>query len=184
MISNDYITTSVLKKESKNKKSYEAFIFAKAIFRIKDEMHPLNTSTEEASDDTYSVYYTIKFDYDSISSPAPAIKPKKSKFKITSTNSGVKVSKAIMRQRVYGYAYDYVNQKNVSVFPSEYSRDIEIQKPKTGTEYIEKFTSPSNYYFKEITYTQCGFAVILTLQRNDSSMSWEHTTKFLGNSGL
>lgn len=177
LIESKYTTTSVLKNEVNGIKNYEAFVFKEDIFKINNEIKPLGSSSEEDSDSTSSVYYLIKFNYDKISYPVSGIRPNTSQVKIISTNSGVKVSNAKIVQQVWGTVYDTDTGKTHA--SKSYSKKINIT-PKTGTTYTRNFVSPRNYYYDEIANGQCGFGVILTLQRSVSSRSWEYSTGFLG----
>ncbi|WP_026895743.1 hypothetical protein [Clostridiisalibacter paucivorans] len=178
LIESKYKTTSVLKNEFKGIKNYEAFVFKEDVFKINNEIKPLGSSSEEDSDSTYSVYYLIKLNYDKISYPTSGMRPNTSQVKIISTNSGVRVSNAKIVQQVWGTVYNTdTGKKHAS---DSYSRNINILTPRTGTTYTRSFTSPRNYYYDEIANGQCGFGVILTLQRSVSSRSWEYSTGFLG----
>jgi hypothetical protein len=173
--------TSILQSEIEGIKNYEAFVFKKDTFKINqidNEKTLRGISSEEDWDSTYSVYYLIKFEYDSMSSPISAIRPNSSQIKIISTDSGVNVNNAQIVQRVWGVVYD--TDLGTTHSSESYSRDIDISTPITGNNYSRFFNSPRNYYYDEIAAGQCGFGVILTLQRSDSSRSWEYSTGFLG----
>lgn len=181
LIESKYTTTSVLKNESKGIKNYEAFVFKEDVFKIDNEIKPLGSSSEEDSDDTYSVRYLIKFNYDKISYPKSGIRPNTSQVKIISTNSGVVVGKAKIVQKVWGTVYD--TNTGTSHASNSYSRNIDISTPKKGTTYTRSFNSPRNYYYNEIADGQCGFGVMLTLHRSSPNRYWEYSTGFLGNNG-
>jgi hypothetical protein len=182
LIDSEYQTTSILQSNSGNVKNYEAYIFVQETFKEEGGgIIPFATLIEEDHDDSVSVRYVIKFNYDRISTPRSGMRPNYSEFKVVSTNSGVQVGKASIKQRVWGTVYN--TQTGKSHASASYSRDVNITNPQTGTDYNRVFTSPRHYYYDTIATGQCGFGVILTLHRANPNNYWLHSTGFLGHDG-
>jgi hypothetical protein len=178
LLGSEINTTSILKNEVEGIRNYEAFIFVEDTYRIINDITPLSLSSEEEYDSTYSVKYLIVFDYDRIYTPIPGMHPNRSTIKIISTNSGVQVSKAEIHQKAWGEYY--VTSTGDSGNFVSYSRIRTKISPTTGIAYNYSFAAPSSYFFNIDTPGQCGFGVILTLQRSSPSTSWEYATGFLG----
>lgn len=180
LIDSTYSLTSTLKENKNNVKNYDAYVFAKETFRFNENngaIKPFSSSSEDSYDDTASVYYVIKLNYDKTNSPHSGIKANSSEFKVVSTNSGVRVAKAVVVQKAWGFAFN-INGANLGT--KNYNKNINITSPTTGRNYINNFDIPNSTYFNQNTTGQCGFGVIMTLQRSVNNRNWEYNTNFLG----